>query len=100
MSAITFELPITSLPDIPLRDGTPFRGFFKAGKMHVTVDEKTNTEPLAAGKRTQAALEYIDAVRMAMSMPSDEEAKADPRYDYLYKKHVLCIPSDEIFADQ
>ena len=100
MSAITFELPITGMPDLPLRDGTPFHGFFKAGKMHVTVEEQITDEPTVMSDRKKAALEYMDAVRTAMSMPSDEEAKSDPRYDYLYKKHVLCIPSDEIFAGE
>lgn len=100
MSAITFEIPIDGIPDLPLREGMPFRGIFKEGKLHVSVEENTNGAPTVVGERTQAALKYIDAVQAAMSTPSDEEAAADPRYDYLYKKHVLCIPSDEIFAEQ
>ena len=101
MSAITFELPVTGLPDIPIRDGTPFRGFFKAGKMHVTVDaDAENTarlpEPIDSGN---AASRYIESIRGVMTMPTQTEFDADPRLEYLFKKHVMVIPSDEIFQE-
>lgn len=101
MSAITFELPITGMPDIPVRDGTPFRGFFKAGKMHVTVEAEPAEEKQSstATERGNAARRYIDSVRGALTMPTQEEFDADPRFEYLFKKHVLCIPSDEIFKE-
>lgn len=99
MSAITFELPITGIPDIPLRDGMPFRGFFKAGKMHVTVEAELEKQPSTVSKSGNAARRYIDSVRGALTMPTQEEFDADPRFEYLFKKHVLCIPSDEIFKE-
>lgn len=102
MSAITFELPLTSIPDIHLREGTPFRGIFKSGKLHVTVEsEEPKPAPQPAmSEREAAARNYIEKWSGAFSMPTKEELAADPRLDYLIKKHVLCIPSDEIFADE
>lgn len=102
MSAITFELPITGIPDIPLRDGTPFRGFFKGGKMHVTVEaEETQTKPAPPmTERGQAARRFIEKWQGAFTMPTQEELDADPRLDYLIKKHVLCVPSDQLFTDE
>lgn len=99
MSAITFELPITGLPDIPLRDGTPFRGIFKGGKMHVTVEAEVEKQPANESESGNAARRYIDSVRGALTMPTQEEFDADPRFEYLFKKHVLCIPSNEIFKE-
>jgi hypothetical protein len=32
-------------------------------------------------------------------MPTQEEFDADPRFEYFFKKHVLCIPSNEIFKE-
>ena len=95
MSALTFEIPIGTIPNVPIREGMPFRGFFKGGKMHVIVqDEKAEPEN---NEREKAAREYLRCVREALAMPAEEDAEADPRYAYLYKKHVLCIPSDELF---
>ncbi len=99
MSAMTFEIPVGSIPGLQLRDGMPFRGFFKEGKMQVTVDTSAaeNETPPAITNREKAAREYVEAVRGALTMPTQEDRDADPRFAYLYKKHVLCIPSDELF---
>lgn len=99
MSVMTFELPVGTIPGIQLRDGQPFRGFFKAGKMHVTVDASTNVSETnnSVTDREKAARSYVESVRGALTMPTQEELYADPRYAYLFKKHVLCIPSDELF---
>lgn len=99
MSTVTFELPVGSVPDLPLREGMAFHGVVKGGKMHVTVDTEAEepVEPPAMTEREKAARRFVASVRGALTMPTQEEFEADPRLAYLYKKHVLCIPSDELF---
>ena len=99
MSAITFELPITGVPDIPIRDGTPFRGYFKAGKMHVTVEAEAEgvAHPPAMDEREKAAREFVTKWSGSLTMPTQGELDADPRLAYLIKKHVVGVPADELF---
>lgn len=99
MSTVTFELPVGSVPDLPLREGMAFHGVVKGGKMHVTVDTEAEepVEPPAMTEREKAAREFVKKWGGSLTMPTQEELDADPRLAYLIKKHVLGVPADELF---
>jgi hypothetical protein len=88
----TIHFPLASVPSLPLREGQTFRGYVKEGEVHVTVSAEDETT-----SKQNAAQDFIENMRGIMTRPTQEELEADPRLSYLYKKHVLCLPTDECY---